>query len=188
MGHLDQDRRNGTSDEVQQQNGVHMSRALLVIDVQNEYFPGGGLPLWQPEETEARILPVIGKARSAGDKIVLVRHLSRDGSGLFSEGSHGAAIRPEILVAAEDAPIVTKFSADAFQDTSLSVHLSDIDELLVCGMMTQNCVVFTALSALASVPRLSVVGDLCAAPSQVVHQIALGALGSKLPVVSSDEI
>jgi nicotinamidase-related amidase len=165
-----------------------MSRALLVIDVQNEYFPGGGLPLWQPEETEARILAAIRKARSAGDKIVLVRHLSRDGSGLFSEGSLGADIRPEILVAAGDAPVVTKSFADAFQDTDLSLHLDNVDELLVCGMMTQNCVVFTSLSTLAGVSRLKVVSDLCAAPSQIVHQIAIGALHSKLPVITSNEM
>ena len=165
-----------------------MPRALLVIDVQNEYFPGGGLPLWEPEEVESRILAAIGNARANGDKIILVRHLSRDGSGLFAEGSHGASIRPGILAVSNAAPIVAKHFADAFQDTDLSGHMAGIDELLVCGMMTQNCVVFTALSRLADPLRVRVVSDLCTAPSEIVHRIALGALGSKLPLMSSTEI
>lgn len=165
-----------------------MSRALLVIDVQKEYFAGGGLPLWQPEETESRILAAMEKARTSGDRIVLVRHLSRDGSGLFAERSRGSAIRPEILSASDTAPIVTKHFADAFQDTDLSDHLAGIEELLICGMMTQNCVVFTALSLLAAPLKVRIVGDLCTAPSEIVHKIALGALGSKLSVVSSTEI
>ena len=36
-----------------------MNRTLLVIDIQNDYFPGGLLPLWQAEETEARIVDAI---------------------------------------------------------------------------------------------------------------------------------
>ena len=54
-----------------------------------------------------------------------------------------------------------------------------IDSLLICGMMTQNCVVFTAMSELTGGRDIAVVGDLCAAPSQVVHLVALAALGSK---------
>ncbi len=50
-----------------------MSRAFLVIDIQNDYFPGGALPLWRAEETEARLVAAIGRARAQGDRIVLVR-------------------------------------------------------------------------------------------------------------------
>ena len=113
-----------------------MTRVLLVIDVQNEYFPGGLLPLWQPEETETRIVSAITKARAGGDKVVLVQHVSKADSGLFAAGGSGSAIRPAILAAAADAPIVTKQFADAFQDTDLSSYVARTDELLICGMMT----------------------------------------------------
>ncbi|MCP9630703.1 isochorismatase family protein [Rhodopseudomonas palustris] len=165
-----------------------MARALLVIDIQNDYFAGGALPLWQAEETEARLVAAIGKARAAGDRVILVQHVSTAPAGPFVAGSAGVAIRPAILAAAGGAPIVTKHVADAFQDTDLATHLNGIDELLIAGMMTQNCVVFTALSRAADRLRIKVVGDLCTAPTGVVHQVALNALGSKTAVTTAAEV
>lgn len=162
-----------------------MSRTLLVIDIQQDYFPGGVLPLWQAEETEARIVAAIGKARTAGDRIVLVRHVSTAPKGLFAADGPGIAIRPAILAAAGDAPLVTKRFADAFQETDLAAQLAGTDELLVCGMMTQNCVVFTALSRDADGFSVKVIGDLCTAPIEVVHRIALNAIGSKTTLVTA---
>jgi nicotinamidase-related amidase len=165
-----------------------MACALLVIDVQNDYFPGGLLPLHEAQHTETAIAAAILRARKAGDRIILVRHVAPVGSGLLARGSSGIDIRPAILSAAGDASVVTKSLADAFQDTDLADHLTGIDRLLICGMMTQNCVVFTALSQAASDFDVQVIADLCAAPSPIVHRIALHALGSKLPVVTSDTL
>lgn len=162
-----------------------MARALLVIDIQNDYFAGGAFPLWQPEETEARIVSAIGRARAGGDRIILVRHVSAAPVGLFVAGSVGAAIRPAILDAAGNVPVVTKHHADAFQETDLAEHLAGVDEILVAGMMTQNCVVFTAMSRQADGLRVRVVGDLCTAPTEAVHRIALNALGSKIEVATA---
>ena len=164
-----------------------MTRTLLVIDIQNDYFAGGAFPQWQPEETEARIVSAIGKARTAGDRIVLVQHVSAAPTGLFAAGGPGVAIRPAILAAAGDAPVVVKRNADAFQETDLPTHLAGCTDLLVCGMMTQNCVVFTAMSRAADGLRVTVLGDLCTAPTETVHRIALNALRSKLAVATAGE-
>lgn len=165
-----------------------MTRTLLVIDIQTDYFAGGTLPLWQAEETEARIVAAIAKARAAGDKVVLVRHVSAQSSGLFAADGPGVTIRPAIVAAAGDAAVVTKQKADAFQDTDLAAQLEGTDELLVCGMMTQNCVVFTALSRATDAFDVQVVGDLCTAPSEIVHKIALNALGSKTRLAAAADI
>lgn len=165
-----------------------MVRTLLVIDVQNEYFVGGSLPLWQPEDTETRIVAAIGKARAAGDRVVLVQHVSTGSAGLFVDHTPGVAIRPNILAAAAGAPIVMKHHADAFQETDLADRLSGSGRLLVCGMMTQNCVVFTALSRAAEDYDVQVIGDLCTAPSEAVHRIALNALRSKTRVSEVAEV
>ena len=77
-----------------------MTRTLLVIDIQNDYFPGGLLPLWQAEAVEARLLDAIGRARAQGDRVVLVRHVSSAATGLFAPDSEGAAIRPSVRAAA----------------------------------------------------------------------------------------
>lgn len=163
-----------------------MTRALLVIDIQNDYFSGGALPLWQPEETEARIVSAIGRASAGGDRIILVRHVSTAPTGPFVAESAGADIRQAILDAAGNAPVVTKRYADAFQETDLADHLAGVSELLVVGM--QNCVVFTALSRATDGLRVRVVSDLCTAPTEVVHQIALNALRSKIEVATAADI
>ncbi|MFK0329818.1 isochorismatase family protein [Rhizobium sp. NPDC090275] len=165
-----------------------MTRTLLVIDVQNDYFPGGALSLWEAEETEKRVVEAIRQARARGDGIVLVRHVSTAPTGLFAAGGHGVEIRPAVLAAAGDAPVVTKQYADAFQETNLADHLKGTTELLICGMMTQNCVVFTALSRAAEGFQIKVIDDLCTAPLEVVHLIALSALRSKTQVIHSSEV
>ncbi len=164
-----------------------MNRTLLVIDVQEEYFPGGALPLWQAEEAEARIVSAIAAARRAGDAILLVQHVSASTTGLFANGGAGTPIRPAVLAAAADAPVIRKRYADAFQDTELTAHLGATDRLLICGMMTQNCVVFTAMSRAAEAYAVKVLADLCTAPSEIVHKIAVNALGSKTKVVTVGE-
>lgn len=107
------------------------------------------------------------------------------GAGPLRRRSSGVAIRPAILEAAGDAPVVTKRYPDAFQDADLGTRLTGLEELPVCGMMTQNCVVFTSLPCAADDVRITVVGDLCAAPAEIVHQIALRALSSKTEVTTA---
>lgn len=165
-----------------------MTRAFLVIDVQNDYFPGGALPLWQPEETEARIVSAISRARASGDRVIMIRHVSQASAGPFVPGSVGVEIRQAILGEAGNAPVVTKHYPDAFQETDLADHLVGVHELLVAGMMTQNCVVFTVLSRAADGLRVRVIGDLCTAPTEAVHQIALKALSSKIEVATAADV
>lgn len=165
-----------------------MTRALIVIDIQNDYFPGGVLPLHDAQATAARVRQAIAHARAAGDRVVLVQHLSPGSTGLLATGSTGAQIKPSILEAAGEAPVVVKHVADGFQDTALASHLDGVETLLIGGMMTQNCVVFTAMSEAARAYDVIVVDDLCAAPTEAVHQIALSALRSKLKVQSAAQV
>ncbi|MGR6329124.1 isochorismatase family protein [Sphingomonas sp. XXL09] len=165
-----------------------MTRALIVIDVQEEYFPGGLMPLWQPEAVEARIVAGMARVRQAGDRVLLIRHVAIESGGPFAIGGAGVAIRSAILAAAGDAAIVPKSVPDAFQDTDLVSHLDGVDTLLLCGMMTQNCVVFTALSHAAAGYDVRVIGDWCTAPTEQVHRIALRALASKVEVIYGDSL
>ncbi|WP_462383469.1 cysteine hydrolase family protein [Pseudomonas sp. Marseille-QA0892] len=165
-----------------------MLRTLLVIDIQNDYFPGGVLPLWEAESTETRIIHAIQRAQQQGDRVVLVRHVSRADAGLFATGSAGNEIRTQVLAVAPDAPVITKRFADAFQETELSTCVEGTGHLLVCGMMTQNCVAFTAMSTLAPRCDITVLSDLCTAPLESVHKIAVNALQSKINVRTSNDI
>ncbi|MEO6808336.1 MAG: isochorismatase family protein, partial [Isosphaeraceae bacterium] len=51
-----------------------MKRALLVIDVQNEYFPEGALPVTHPSGHLENVLRVMDAAQGAGVPIVVIQH------------------------------------------------------------------------------------------------------------------
>ena len=48
-------------------------KALIVIDVQNDYFPGGKLPLWNADETLSHIVNAIADAGKRGIPVILVK-------------------------------------------------------------------------------------------------------------------
>ena len=67
-----------------------MSTALLVIDVQNDYFPGGSFPLWNADETLDRVEQAIATARQAGAPVVLIQHIADSSAGpapFFNQGT-----------------------------------------------------------------------------------------------------
>ena len=167
-----------------------MSKALLVIDLQNHYFPEGKFPLWNTEKTLTAIKDTICRARAAGILVVHIQHIASPESGIapfFNEGTEGAMIHSEILAAAPDAPIVIKHFADSFYKTELENVLSGhgVGELVVCGMMTQNCVTHTAISRSAEKYKVSILTDCCTTVSEPIHLIALHAVSTRVPLINS---
>ncbi|WP_434777907.1 cysteine hydrolase family protein [Neisseria sp. Ec49-e6-T10] len=167
-------------------------RALVIIDVQNDYFPEGKFPLWQAEEALGHIEQAIEKAQTLNIPILLVQHIVEEDipNMFFIKETHGVQIHPRLLTAVSNAPIITKHFTDSFFETQLDATLQKlgIEELLICGMMTQNCVVFTALSKDAAKYEVSVLSDCCAAVSQMVQQLTLGGLSLHFRVDTSDNI
>ena len=160
-------------------------RALIVIDLQNDYFSEGRYPLWNTEATLSNVEQAISKAQSLGWTIVLVQHVANAKLGLapfFNEGSNGVDIHPRILAAAPDAPIVVKQFADSFHHTTLEQVLQQrgVEELFICGMMTQNCVTHTAISRAAEKYRTTILSDCCTTVDAMIHNIALNAVSTRL--------
>src|ERR1700731_384079 len=104
-------------------HGVPMPhQALIVIDIQNDYFPDGKFPQWNADATLANIEAAINKARERKIPVILVQHIADATKGVapfFNEGTSGVDIHPRILAAAPDATIVTKSVADSFHHTTL---------------------------------------------------------------------
>lgn len=162
-----------------------MSTALLLIDFQNDYFPGGAFPLWNTDRVLADVEPLVARARASGVHVVHVQHIADPAGGLapfFNRGTPGADMHPRVLAAAPDAPVVVKAFADSFHHTTLEHTLAGwgVTDLLVCGMMTQNCVTHTALSKAAEKYRVSVLPDCCTTVSEVLHLIALHAVSTRV--------
>jgi hypothetical protein len=140
-----------------------MTKALLVIDLQNDYFPGGKFPLWNTDAVLDSIVGAMEKANAQGIPVVIIQHVAKQGlAPFFNEGTPGAEIHARILAAAPAAPLVEKEFADSFERTNLEETLTKLGatELLVRGMMTQNCVTHTAISKAAE--------NRCARPAKLM--------------------
>jgi len=170
--------------------GESTVKALLLIDLQNDYFPGGKFPLWNAEGVLEKIEVAIEAARAKGIPVVHIQHIADPAAGVapfFVAGTPGAEIHPRILAAAPDAPIVIKAYADGFHATKLAEILVGLGatELLLCGMMTQNCVTHTAISKAAEAYDITVLPDCCTTASELLHFVALHAVSTRVKLVPS---
>jgi nicotinamidase-related amidase len=166
-----------------------VSKALLVIDLQNDYFPGGRFPLWNTDAVLTNFERAIAAANAGGVPVIHVQHVATAAAPFFHAGTPGADIHPRVLAAAPTAPVVVKEFADGFEKTTLEETLTGlgVTELLVCGMMTQNCVTHTAISKAAEKYAVTVLPDCCTTVSEVLHLIALHALSTRVKLVPAAE-
>ena len=160
-----------------------MKTALLLIDLQQDYFPGGRYPLWNTDATLAAAEAAIARARREGIAIIHVQHVAASAEApLLAPGSDGARIHPRILAAAPDAPVVVKQYADSFHQTTLAALLQElgVQRLLLAGMMTQNCVTHTALSKDAEGYDVAVLVDATTTVDAMIHRFAVSALRTRV--------
>ncbi len=164
------------------------NKALIVIDVQNDYFPGGKYPLWNTDKTLENILKAISGAKEKNIPIILAQHVASNNAPFFNNGTSGADIHPAVLKASPDPIIISKEFADSFEKTELDDILQNlqIDELLFCGMMTQNCVTHTAISKAAEKYKVSFLFDCCTSVDEMIHNIALHAVSTKVTLSMAD--
>lgn len=164
--------------------------ALVIIDLQNDYFPGGKFPLWNTPTILENIKGVITKAQKQDIPIIIIQHIANDELGIapfFNKHTVGANNHPEIINAVPEAKIIVKQFADGFEQTNLEQVLEEleINELLICGMMTQNCVTHTAISKKAEKYKVSILIDCCTTVNEMLHNIALHALSTRVSLKPS---
>ncbi|MBZ9843142.1 cysteine hydrolase family protein [Mesorhizobium sp. CA5] len=124
-------------------------RALVVVDVQNDYN-GGNLAIQHPpfNETVANVARAMDAAAAAGIKIVVVKQMAPETSPIFAKGSHGGELHAEIARRGRDH-YVEKTLPSAFTGTDLEAWLraNAIDTIAVVGYMTHNCDLSTIIHA-----------------------------------------
>lgn len=143
-----------------------MTRALVLVDVQRDYFPGGAFPLVEPEAAATAARTVLDGFRASGELVVHVFHVSTDPAAtFFRPGTPGLEFHPS--VAPLDGEVVLeKHRPNSFVDTGLQQVLDDADvtELVIVGMMSSMCVDSTTRAAHELGYVCTVVADACAAP------------------------
>ena len=116
-------------------------RALIVIDVQNDY-DGGGLPIEHPPFAQSvqRVAEAMDAAAAAGIKVVVIRNLGTPTGSVFRPGTPGAELHPEVGKRKRDH-YVEKTLPSPFANTDLEFWLrtNGIETLTIAGYMTHNC-------------------------------------------------
>ena len=119
-----------------------MSKALVLIDLQNDYFPGGRMELAGADAAVARAAGLLQAFRDQGLPVVHVQHVStRAGATFFLPGTPGAEIH-EAVRPREGERVIVKHFPNAFRETGLQAALRDLGatQLVFAGMMTHMCV------------------------------------------------
>lgn len=141
-----------------------MNTALLLIDIQNDYFPRGANPLVGAERACQNALQVLTAFRELELPAVHVQHISLSPSAtFFLPNTHGAALRASLTPLPNEKQVV-KHTPNSFIDTNLLGYLQDrkITNLVICGMMTHMCVDATVRAAKDLGFSCTLISDACA--------------------------
>lgn len=178
-----------------------MTTTLLLIDIQNDYFPGGAFPLVGPEDAARNARVLLDAFRAAGLPVVHLQHGETDpGATFLRAGTPGADLHP-LVAAAEGETVLPKRHPNGFLETELAAVLeaAGTERLVVAGMMSSMCVDATTRAALDRDVPVILAHDACAAPDLTfggtavagasVHAAFMTALGGAgATLVSSSEL
>ena len=164
-------------------------QALISIDIQNEYFENGALPLVNPELASLNARKVLDHFRAKKLPIAHIQHLSANPEAMpiFVEGTAGAAVHERVKPLAGEK-VFQKYYPNSFRGTGLLEYLieNEVTEVVIIGMMTHMCVDATTRAAFDFNFKCTVLGDSCASrdleingkkvKSDDVHHAFLAAL------------
>lgn len=173
--------------------------ALILVDIQNDYFEGGNWPVAKMAAASANAARLLEHARQSGQVVVHVHHeIPSDDAPFFRPGTDGARIHASVAPQKDEA-VILKHHPNSFRETGLLALLQDkgIRNVTICGAMSQMCIDATTRAAADFGFDVTVAEDACGAkevsfgsmqvdPGQV-HATIMGALdGTYAKVVKTD--
>lgn len=141
-----------------------MNPALLIIDLQNDYFPGGKMELVEITSAAAKAKQLISFFRQKNWPVVFIQHIALKASAtFFLPDSPGVEIHESIQPEAGEK-IVIKHFPNSFRDTELHSYLQEngLNDLVICGAMSHMCVDTTTRAAADLGYRCHLIADACA--------------------------
>jgi nicotinamidase-related amidase len=177
-----------------------MSTALIIVDIQNDYFPNGKMELSNPEKAAANASKVLEWFRQNNkENIFHVQHIAGNPAlGFFLPDTEGAEIH-ETVQPLENESIIIKHFPNSFLQTGLESKLKEkeITKVVVVGMMTHMCIDATVRAAVDLGYETTLIEDACATrelsyqgkvvPAEQVHYAFVGALNGMYCAVTSTE-
>jgi len=177
-----------------------MTTALLIIDIQNDYFPGGRMELVGSPEASLEAKALLEAFRARKLPVIHVQHVStRPGATFFLPDTDGVRIHENVQPAPGET-VVTKHFPNAFRETGLAQTLRDrgIDALVIVGMMSHMCIDTSTRAAADAGFACTLAHDACATrdlafgdlkvPAAQVHAAFMAAMnGAFAKVVTAGE-
>jgi len=177
-----------------------MKTALLLIDIQKDYFPGGKYELANPLAAAKKAHMLLQCFREHDRQHVHIQHISLEPDAtFFIKGDAGSDIH-DAAAHFEGEPIVYKHEPNAFLNTNLLELLRGwaVERVIITGMMSHMCVDATARAAADLGFKVIVAEDACATrdlkfedtliPADHVHKAFMAALRSYGDVMKSDQV
>ncbi len=162
--------------------------ALILVDIQNDYFPGGKFEQEGAELSANNAAKTMEKFREQKMPVIHIRHESlKENAGFFQPGTHGAELHDSVTPVEGEKTILKHFP-NSFRETDLEqeLHSIGVERVVIAGMMTFMCIDATARAANDLGFDVVVLGDACAAcslefqgvkiPAFRVHAAFLAAL------------
>jgi nicotinamidase-related amidase len=177
-----------------------MNTALLIIDIQNDYFEGGRMPLVGTEDASQNAKLILDNFRKKKLPVIHIQHIAtRPDATFFLPGTEGSEIH-ETVKPIENEKIIIKHFPNSFRETELLEYLKnkEISGLVICGMMTHMCIDATVRAAKDFEFNCTLIGDACATrqleingeivKAKDVHNAFLSALnGFYAKVINTNE-
>jgi len=163
-------------------------QALIVVDIQNDYFPGGKWILDGVENAADNAARIIEGARRNGDLVVHIRHVTlAEGAPFFVPDTHGAELHPKAMNLPDETVLVKHFM-NPYRETELKAILDKhgIEKVTVIGNMSHMCIDAVTRASDDFGFKATVIHDACAThdlefdgvkvPAAQVHAAFMAAL------------
>jgi nicotinamidase-related amidase len=177
-----------------------MNTALLIIDIQNDYFEGGRMTLVGAEESSQNAKLILRNFRKKNLHVIHIRHIAtRPDATFFLPCTEGSEIHKNVKPI-ENEKVIEKHFPNSFRETELLDYLKSkkISDLVICGMMIHMCIDATVRAAKDFGFDITLISDACATrqleingeitKAKDVHNAFLSALnGFYAKVVGTEE-
>lgn len=180
-------------------SGIDKHTALLLIDIQNFYFPNGKVPLENSNPASQKAKKILKFFRKHQLAVIHIKHMPGNKSSLKAGLDTGWSIHPQ-LAPQSGEKVIAKYHVNCFRDTDLLKFLQNrqIRKLVICGMQTHMCLEAGVRAAADYGFSVDLIHDACATrelvfgdtriPAHLVHASTLATLKSTYArILSADE-
>lgn len=183
--------------QIEMQKGFDkIDTALVIIDVQNDYFPQGKCELFQSEQALKVTKRLLKHFRERKLPVFYVQHISPEDAAFFLPNTKGVQLHKEIEPLGSEY-IIVKHTPNGFHETTLQEKLTSlsIKNLVMCGMMTHMCVDTTVRAAKDLGYLVTLISDACATkdlewngrklPASLINDVYMASLNGRFATVMS---